>query len=126
MQTPIPEIIFQSIGTALVSGLLSFLGALAVFRARLTAMDVERNAFEKQVERDREHDKELLAREMVALRETIARSCTDNGDAFKRIERRQIAELEMTAAVAVKQGVKHRSLPDFLARHLGEPDDVES
>ncbi len=112
----VPEVL-TSIGTALVSALLGFLGAVAVFRAKFEVIDAKREALETQIERDRQADKEMAEREMAELRRMLEKSCKDTEAFHARIERRQEVNLQLLSAMAVKQGVTHRALgTDALAR----------
>jgi D-ribose pyranose/furanose isomerase RbsD len=118
----IPEI-FKSIGTALVSGIVGFLGAVAVFRSRFDVADEKRNALAREIERDREHDKAMLEVELAQMRESINRQCKASEDAFVRVERRQLVALEITAHVARKLNVSHRALGvDGLAALMDDGD----
>jgi hypothetical protein len=113
--------IWQSVGTSLVSALLGFLGAVAVFRAKFDVIDAKRDALEKQIERDRESDREFAEREMAELRRMLEASCIDQKESYKRIERRQQINLELIAAIAMKHNVTHRALGvDALARLIGD------
>lgn len=84
--------IARAFGSTIVTALVSFLAAAGMFRFQLSA-------HARQVERDREHDKELLKKDFDAMTKTLA-----------SIESRSRISLEIVAGIARAQGISHRAL----------------
>lgn len=100
--------------SGIAAALFGFISAVAVFRSRFAVMEAQRIADLEKIEANRQHDKELLKLAFDHLNSTIG-----------RIERRQIAALELTANIAHKAGITSRAvgadvLADLLQRSAQE------
>lgn len=118
--------ILKSAVSGVASALFGFISAVAVFRSRFAVIENQRTADLREIEQkrasdlraiesDRQHDKELLKIAFDHLNSTIG-----------RIERRQIAALELTANIAHKAGISSRAVgADVLVELLQHGDDVK-
>lgn len=98
--------------SAVIGALIGYLGAVATFKAQFVRVDERHNALKEQIERDRQSDARLQARELQTLRDTL-----------ERIERGQRVTLQLAADLARASGVKHRGIgEDAVARFLSETE----
>jgi hypothetical protein len=118
--------IFQSIGTAVVSAILGFLGAIAVFRSRFDVESTKREALAEQIARDRVHDRELISQKLEQVSKALEDYCGRGDDYFRSIDRRQKVSLDLLSDLARKNGVVHRALgSDAIARAITDDQSPE-
>ncbi len=102
------EKILTVVITAAVSAAFGFVSSQAVFKAKFAVMDAQRLSDLDSIEKNRQHDKELAARDLQSLR-----------DIMGRVERINRATLEIVANIARQSGLANRAVGvDALAELL--------
>ena len=102
--------LLKSAEHSVVSALFGFLAAVAAFRSKFALIEVNHTSLRAEIATARASDKTLMDMQFQALRIDVERNAKKIEEYHVRMERRQIASLEMLSGLAMKQGLKHRAL----------------